>query len=52
MTTTTSADAPGPNDLLPCGTDSARRRHLARNERCARCGVEDGRAPTAEARAA
>ncbi|MGC4886739.1 hypothetical protein [Micromonospora sp. DT227] len=40
---TATTDAPGPNDLLPCGTDSARRRHLARNEQCTLCGVEDGR---------
>jgi hypothetical protein len=30
---------PGPNDLLPCGTESAVRRHLAKRERCWICGV-------------
>lgn len=25
---------PGPNDVLPCGTESARRRHLAHGEIC------------------
>jgi septal ring factor EnvC (AmiA/AmiB activator) len=29
---------PGPNDVLPCGTESARRRHQARGEDCAICG--------------
>ncbi|MDQ0371568.1 hypothetical protein [Catenuloplanes indicus] len=28
---------PGPNAILPCGTDSARRRHLARGKRCKTC---------------
>lgn len=33
------------NSVLPCETESARRRHLARNEWCARCGVEGVRDP-------
>lgn len=33
---------PGPNDVLPCGTDSARRRHLAHGRDCTVCGVPDG----------
>lgn len=48
---TSTTGAPGPNDLLPCGTDSARRRHLARNERCRRCGLDDGVLPVAVRRA-
>lgn len=31
---------PGPNDCLPCPSDSARRRHLARAEHCDTCRVE------------
>ena len=31
------ADRYGPNDLMPCGTDPARRRHLARGEVCDTC---------------
>lgn len=31
---------PHMNATLPCGTDSARRRHLARAEHCDTCGVE------------
>ncbi|MDG4784391.1 hypothetical protein O7626_00325 [Micromonospora sp. WMMD1102] len=31
----------GPNDLEPCGTESARRRHLAHGRDCAVCGVGD-----------
>lgn len=40
----------GPNDLMPCGTTVARRRHLARGEECDTCktspwptGVVDGK---------
>jgi DNA-binding XRE family transcriptional regulator len=32
---------PGPNDVLPCGTDSARRRHLAKAELCPVCEPAD-----------
>lgn len=32
----------GPNALLPCGTESARRRHLAHGQTCAECGVDGG----------
>jgi hypothetical protein len=39
----TTPTGPGPNSLLPCGSESARRRHLARNETCPRCHVEGGR---------
>jgi hypothetical protein len=28
---------PGPNELLPCGTDSARRRHAAHGQLCLTC---------------
>jgi hypothetical protein len=35
----------GPNDLLPCKTESARRRHLARAEHCDECGTEGRRVP-------
>ncbi len=37
--------APDPNAVLPCGTDSARRRHLAHGEDCTPCGTDDGLAP-------
>ena len=30
----------GMNDLLPCGSDTARRRHVALAEGCAACGIE------------
>lgn len=33
----TAAVRPGPNALLPCGSDSARRRHLSRAELCVVC---------------
>ena len=29
----------GPNDLAPCKTESARRRHITKGETCATCGV-------------
>jgi hypothetical protein len=29
--------SPGPNDLLPCATDGARRRHAAHGETCLTC---------------
>jgi hypothetical protein len=35
-------DAPerlGPNDCLPCGTESARRHHVAKAEHCDVCGT-------------
>jgi hypothetical protein len=39
--TTTTAPAGRVNDRLePCGTESARRRHLARMEHCDTCRVE------------
>ncbi|MDG4796186.1 hypothetical protein [Micromonospora sp. WMMD1082] len=31
--------AAGPNSVLPCGTDSARRRHLAHGQECGVCGA-------------
>jgi hypothetical protein len=40
----------GPNALLPCGTDSARRRHAAHGELCATCHPDDPYALTAQAR--
>jgi hypothetical protein len=30
----------GPNDLLPCPSETAKRRHLIRAERCRTCGTE------------
>ncbi|RKR92824.1 hypothetical protein BDK92_7306 [Micromonospora pisi] len=35
----------GPNDVLPCGTDTARRRHQTRTEGCEVCRVEGPIAP-------
>lgn len=29
----------GPNDLMPCGTQTAKRRHLAKGEECDTCGT-------------
>lgn len=29
----------GPNDLMPCGFDASRRRHLAKGEDCDTCGT-------------
>ncbi len=34
---------PGPNGLLPCGTYSAVKRHLAKAEHCDVCGTEGRR---------
>jgi hypothetical protein len=34
---------PGMNDLLPCGSETARRRHRALAEGCEACGVEGRR---------
>jgi hypothetical protein len=33
----------GPNDLEPCGSDTALRRHFALGEHCDVCGVEGRR---------
>lgn len=33
----------GPNDLMPCPSDGARRRHQARAEHCDVCGTEGRR---------
>nr|MDT0658061.1 hypothetical protein [Micromonospora sp. DSM 115978] len=35
--TATAGPRPGPNDVLPCGTESARMRHLAHGQTCRRC---------------
>jgi chromosome segregation ATPase len=32
---------PGPNDTMPCGTETARRRHLAHGVLCHRCNAAD-----------
>lgn len=40
----TATTRPGPNDVLPCGTTSAARRHLAHAEACPTCRTE-GRRP-------
>lgn len=44
---------PGPNDVLPCGTDSARRRHLAHAFICPTCEPDadrEQRCPACRAR--
>jgi hypothetical protein len=48
---------PGMNDRLPCGTDAARRRHLARGQECDTCrtspwttGVDQAQRDEAEVR--
>jgi hypothetical protein len=33
---------PGPNSLLPCGSSSARRRHLTHGQRCPICWPDGG----------
>lgn len=37
---------PGPDDCLPCPSESARRRHLARSEQCETCDVSVDGPPT------
>jgi hypothetical protein len=37
---TALAEPPEPNGILPCGTESARRRHTIRAEECPECEVE------------
>jgi hypothetical protein len=39
---TSAATRPGPNELLPCGTSGARRRHLAHGRACAVCWPSGG----------
>ncbi len=50
MTATTAR--PGPNDVLPCKTESARYRHLARGQVCHACGVSVGPPPAPKETAA
>lgn len=43
-------DRLGPNDLAPCPSDSARRRHLAKAETCPVCEIGVGYEPLPDAR--